>query len=443
MLRIALTAFVFASLLLTFFGAARGWTDAAPLFNETTVRINPATIQRGQNGIVSIDLVALGGQDPENAVAFSISFDPGQLSFVLAAAGSGASGANFIVNSTGVGSGKLSIAVVKSPGSSFTAGTHQLVLLTFFAQANGTANSTPLELVDVPVPRQVIDVNARPLSANWINGTVTLSDTCVYSISSTVHNFSSKAGNGIVNVTAGGNCGWSVVNNLSWVTVTGGSGGTGNGTVTFEVSSNTGVTRTGSLLIAGHTFNVRQGANFLDVAEDSAFYDSIGKASAAGITLGCNQEGTLYCPDQIVTRDQMAAFIIRALGQLNPPPPAQQRFADVFPTSVFYSFIDQMAERSITVGCDPQGTIYCPGQTVTREQMAAFIIRALGEFNPSTPGTQRFLDVPPASIFYGFIDQMALRGITVGCNPIGPLYCPSSAVTREQMAAFLVRAFGL
>jgi hypothetical protein len=54
---------------------------------------------------------------------------------------------------------------------------------------------------------------------------------------------------------------------------------------------------------------------------------------------------------------------------------------------------------------------------------------------------QRFLDVPPANPFYGFIDEMAVRQITLGCS--GGNYCPAAQVTRGQMAVFLVRAFGL
>ncbi|HWP41586.1 MAG TPA: S-layer homology domain-containing protein [Blastocatellia bacterium] len=73
--------------------------------------------------------------------------------------------------------------------------------------------------------------------------------------------------------------------------------------------------------------------------------------------------------------------------------------------------------------------------------MAAFIVRALGEFNPPTPAMQRFLDVPPTSPFYAFIDRMAVLGITAGCG--GGNYCPLAPVTRSQMAAFLVRAFNL
>jgi hypothetical protein len=137
----------------------------------------------------------------------------------------------------------------------------------------------------------------------------------------------------------------------------------------------------------------------------------------------------------------MAAFIIRALGDFNPPPPAMQRFTDVPPSNPFYAFIEQMALRQITLGCSPN--MYCPTDPVLRDQMAAFIIRALHEpgYIPPVPAMQRFLDVPPSNPFYAHIEEMAVRQITLGCG--GGNYCPGLEVSRGQMAAFLVRAFNL
>jgi hypothetical protein len=63
-------------------------------------------------------------------------------------------------------------------------------------------------------------------------------------------------------------------------------------------------------------------------------------------------------------------------------------FADLSPSTPFYADIIKIARRKVTLGCgvDAQGQpIYCPNSLVTREQMAAFIMRALGEFNPPTP----------------------------------------------------------
>jgi len=169
------------------------------------------------------------------------------------------------------------------------------------------------------------------------------------------------------------------------------------------------------------------------------FYDQIGLISAHGLTVGCG--GGLYCPNDSVLREQMAAFIIRALGDSNPYTPAAQRFTDVPPSNAFYKFIEQMYVRQITVGCG--GTNYCPSQPVLREQMAAFIIRSLGQLNPPTPASQRFNDVPPSSAFYNYVDRMAVLNITAGCSVSSPLFCPSDPVSRAQMAAFLVRAFNL
>jgi hypothetical protein len=226
------------------------------------------------------------------------------------------------------------------------------------------------------------------------------------------------------------------------ITITSGASGSGDGAVQFSIAANTGSTiRSGTIAVAGQTFTVYQGIDFLDVPVNNLFYADIGKLSARGVTLGCGNGN--FCPNDPVTREQMAAFIMRALGVFNPDAPPSQRFNDVPPQNVFYNFIDRLAVLQITLGCTPDHLLYCPSDPVKREQMAAFLLRALGEFDPPTPGTQRFTDVPPSNLFYNFIDRMAVVGITLGCTPDHSMYCPNDSVTRAQMAAFLVRAFRL
>lgn len=176
---------------------------------------------------------------------------------------------------------------------------------------------------------------------------------------------------------------------------------------------------------------------FADVPTNNPFYTEISNIAFRQITLGCG--GGNYCPNDNVSRAQMAAFIMRSLGEFNPPTPTQQRFLDVPPSNPFYAFIDRLAVLGITLGCG--GGNYCPDDIVSRGQMAAFIIRALGMFNPPTPASQTFDDVPPDNPFYAFIAQMAARGVTAGCGVT--TYCPNDPVTRAAMAAFLVRGFGL
>jgi all-beta uncharacterized protein/S-layer family protein len=270
---------------------------------------------------------------------------------------------------------------------------------------------------------------------------VTQSAGCAFTISPASRSFAANGGSASINVTTEAGCAWTATsNNPSFIIITSGASGAGPGAVNYSVSANSSsTTRSGTITVADQTFTVYQGIDFADVPPSHLFYTEIGKLAARGVTLGCGSGN--FCPEATVTREQMAAFIIRALGQFNPPQPASQRFADVPPNNPFYAFIEQMAVLGITSGCGNGN--YCPAQPVLREQMAAFIIRALGQFNPPQPASQRFADVPPQNSFYAFIEQMAVLGITSGCSVSPPLYCPGATVTRGQMAAFLVRAFNL
>ncbi len=83
---------------------------------------------------------------------------------------------------------------------------------------------------------------------------------CSYGLSSTSRAFSTAAAStGTVSVTTGGTCSWVAVSNNAWLTITGGSSATGNGTVSYSVAENTGAKRrTGTMTIAGQTFTVTQ-----------------------------------------------------------------------------------------------------------------------------------------------------------------------------------------
>jgi hypothetical protein len=89
------------------------------------------------------------------------------------------------------------------------------------------------------------------------------------------------------------------------------------------------------------------------------------------------------------------------------------------------------------MGCG--GGDYCPAQTVTREQMAVFIIRAIygDDFTDYDPNPY-FSDVPSNHWAFKYIQKMYEEGITSGCD--GGNFCPTQTVTREQMAVFIIRA---
>lgn len=83
--------------------------------------------------------------------------------------------------------------------------------------------------------------------------------TCTYSLSRTSRTFHATGGTGKITVTSQSNCSWTAVSNVSWITVTSGSTGSGNGTVKYSVAANPNSTqRTGTLTIGGQTFTVKQ-----------------------------------------------------------------------------------------------------------------------------------------------------------------------------------------
>jgi len=260
-------------------------------------------------------------------------------------------------------------------------------------------------------------------------------------LSRTSASFSASGGTASVNVAVPAQQSWTVVNNSpAFVTVISGGSGTGPGTITISAAPHQGTApRTGTITVAGATFTVLQGARYTDVPGSHPFHDFIGRLSARGVTLGCG--GGDFCPDADVTREQMAIFVERAMGVFSPPAPGAQTFADVPASRMSFPFVEDFAQRGITLGCSSAPSLFCPTRSVTREQMAIFVMRALDVFDPPMPGVQRFDDVSPSSYAYRFIEAFYARGITAGCAP--ERYCPTSNVTRGQMAVFLVRAFDL
>jgi hypothetical protein len=336
------------------------------------------------------------------------------------------------------GGGMNSVNVITATGCAWTAVSND----TFISVNSGTPGSGN-GTVNYSVGANTGPARMGTMTIAGITFTVTQGSGCTFALDRDHQSFAGNGGNGTVNVTTSDpGCAWTASTTSTFITITSGSAGSGNGAVQYTVAINGGSTiRSDMITIAGHTYTVYQGINFLDVPSNDLFYNDIGKLSARGVTVGCGNGN--YCPSSPVTREQMAAFIMRAKGEFNPPMPSTQRFNDVSPQNVFYNFIDRMAVLGITVGCTPDHLMYCPSDPVKREQMAAFILRGLGEFNPPMPSTQRFNDVPPQNVFYNFIDRLAVLQITLGCTPDHLQYCPNDSVTRAQMAAFLVRAFNL
>jgi len=198
-----------------------------------------------------------------------------------------------------------------------------------------------------------------------------------------------------------------------------------------------------SLSVFGITARLR----FSDVGFKYWAYRDV-EACVKGGIVGGYPDGT-YRPEVVVTRDQMAAFISRALAGGDsgvPSGPPVAHFPDVDMGYWAYKYVEYAYANSI-VGGYPEGN-YRPLVEVDRGQMAAFIARAIvtphGEAGLATyipPGTPSFPDVAADFWTYKHIEYLK-EHLIVGGYPDG-WYHPEVVCTRDQMAVYITRAFGL
>lgn len=193
----------------------------------------------------------------------------------------------------------------------------------------------------------------------------------------------------------------------------------------------------GSLL--NITIKLTAAASFEDVAAGDFAWQQIERLSAVGITAGCSLTPKLYCPNQTVTRGQMAVFLERSMkGRGFAPAVNQITFND---TTEHWArlWIEALAVDGVTSGCGNGN--YCPDTPVTRAQMAVFLLRAKfgAQYTPPSVTQSAFLDVPANYWAGAWIEELKNQGITGGCG--NGNYCPEEPVTRAQMAVFLTRAF--
>jgi hypothetical protein len=195
----------------------------------------------------------------------------------------------------------------------------------------------------------------------------------------------------------------------------------------YRVEVLTGVVDAAGNSVTPATRTFTTGTSPFDDTGGSVFQADIEWLVNSGITGGC--AATRYCPKQSVTREQMAAFLSRALEL---PGASTDYFTDDG-ASMHEAHINAVAFAGITGGCSEAR--FCPLAVVSRGQMASFIARALA------------LPVATADHFSddnghpheADINRLAQAGIVAGCSTGS--YCPNAPVTREQMAAYLHRSF--
>jgi hypothetical protein len=189
-------------------------------------------------------------------------------------------------------------------------------------------------------------------------------------------------------------------------------------------------------------WSVHVGESFLDVPRANPFYRFVETLLHRDVTAGCGP--SLYCPVASTSREQMAVFVLVAKEGSGYAPPAcgaSPMFADVPAASPFCRWIEELARRGVVSGCG--GGNYCPGSPVSREQMAVFVLLTLDPAlnPPPCAAPNLYLDVPETSPFCRWVEELTARGVVTGCG--GGNYCPTTAVSREQMGVFISVTFGL
>jgi hypothetical protein len=164
-----------------------------------------------------------------------------------------------------------------------------------------------------------------------------------------------------------------------------------------------------------------------------------------GVTTGCSITPRQYCPESPMTRGLMASFLLLSKEPAGyvPPPCTTAPFNDIPSSSPLCPWVQELVLRGVTSGCGNGN--YCPDAVVTRNQMAVFLLSTLegpGYAPPACSASSTpFVDVPSSSPFCPWVGELARRGVTSGCG--GGNYCPGDTVNRAQMAVFLTTTFHL
>ena len=181
------------------------------------------------------------------------------------------------------------------------------------------------------------------------------------------------------------------------------------------------------------------GDGFSDVAEGGVHRPAITELDARAVFEGTGCAPGRFCPDKPIPRWVIAVWLVRVLDGAAPAAGGVSSFVDVDPDEWWAPFVERLAELEVTTGCDVEPQRFCPDESVTRAQMASFLVRAFGLDPGAAAG---FVDVE-GKVHAANIDALAAAEITAGCA-VDPLrFCPGESVTRGQMASFLARARGL
>ena len=150
-------------------------------------------------------------------------------------------------------------------------------------------------------------------------------------------------------------------------------------------------------------------SRFADVDASVWWAPFVERLAVLGVTKGCASGPLRFCPDEAVTRAQMASFLTRAFRLEAVAGPAG--FVDVGGNAHFDD-INALASAGITKGCATGPLRFCPDQAVTRAEMASFLNRARGGGSAAGP-----LEVVDYQRINEMLSSLGALDQTEGCAP--------------------------
>ncbi len=192
------------------------------------------------------------------------------------------------------------------------------------------------------------------------------------------------------------------------------------------------------------------GAVPADIQTSGELHDAVTSLQADGVLAGTECAPGLFCPSEAIPRWMMAVWLVRVLDSDDPEPLSESRFADVDASQRWAAHADRLAELGVTLGCGTQPLRFCPDEPVTRAQMASFLTRAFklstastagfGDVDSDGGGDDDGIGGGSGNVHAADINSLYGSGITLGCSAEPLLFCPDAATSRGQMAVFLQRA---
>ena len=148
----------------------------------------------------------------------------------------------------------------------------------------------------------------------------------------------------------------------------------------------------------------------------------------------------LFCPGEPVRRWTMAVWLVRVLEE-SEPQAGSSRFADVDDSEWWMPYVERLADLGITHGCATEPARFCPEDPVTRAQMASFLSRAFGLEAPEGLPEVVFSDVGDGVHTDNIYALLASGITVGCASEPEARFCPDRPTTRAQMASFLERAY--